>query len=138
MRFFEGVRTILVIDWPSREVPESLARAGYRVVVKGGPGPENFSEYVSHDGSIDVRRVGRAPDRAELVYSHRPLAELPGIIAMAKSLGAKTLWTQSGRLPDGSKDPRGCWVPPDDLRQAREMVEAAGLTYVSEPYIVEL
>ncbi len=35
---FRTVQTILVIDWPSKEVPETLARAGFRVVVRGGPG----------------------------------------------------------------------------------------------------
>jgi hypothetical protein len=34
--------TILVIDWPSKDVPESLARAGFQVIVKGGPGPGDY------------------------------------------------------------------------------------------------
>jgi hypothetical protein len=38
----EIFQTILVIDWPSKEVPETLARAGFRVVVRGGPGPEDL------------------------------------------------------------------------------------------------
>ncbi len=32
------VETVLVIDWPNRKVPELLARAGLRVVARGGPG----------------------------------------------------------------------------------------------------
>jgi len=45
----EGVERVLVIDWPSPEVPELLARSGLQVVVRGGP------------------------DRVDLVYTFRPL-----------------------------------------------------------------
>jgi hypothetical protein len=34
-----AARTVVVVDWPSRDVPDTLARAGYTVLVKGGPGP---------------------------------------------------------------------------------------------------
>jgi hypothetical protein len=30
--------SIVVVDWPSRNVPDTLSRAGYDVSVKGGPG----------------------------------------------------------------------------------------------------
>jgi hypothetical protein len=29
--------SVLVVDWPSKDVPETLTRAGYTVLVKGGP-----------------------------------------------------------------------------------------------------
>jgi hypothetical protein len=41
----EAVKTVLIIDWPSKEVPEMLATAGLNVVVRGGPGPEDYSTY---------------------------------------------------------------------------------------------
>jgi len=34
----KAARTILVIDWPSKELPEVLALAGFQVVVHSGPG----------------------------------------------------------------------------------------------------
>ncbi len=37
--------SILVIDWPSKDVPESLDRAGFHVIAKGGPDPEDYSAY---------------------------------------------------------------------------------------------
>jgi predicted CoA-binding protein len=132
---FEAVKTILVVDWPSREVPEGLARAGFQVVVHGGPGPEDYSAYELRNGQVVARWVGRPPEHAELIYSYRPLSELPGILAMAKSLQAKTVWTQSGVTAEGAKDPKGCWVPEPELRAARSLVESAGLHYFSEPYI---
>jgi predicted CoA-binding protein len=131
----QPVETVLVIDWPSRDVPETLVRAGFHVFVRGGPGPEDYSAYELKDGHVVPRKVGRPPDRADLVYSHRPLSELPGIIAMAKTLQAKTIWTQSGLSAAGVIDPKGCWLPEEERRSAQSLVEAAGLNYVCEPYI---
>jgi len=132
---FKTVATVLVIDWPSKEVPESLARAGFHVVVHGGPGPEDYSVYELETGEVVTRHLGQPPRRADLVYSYRPFSELPEIIATAKTLHAKAIWTQSGLSSAGEKDPKGCWVPLDELRLARNLVQAAGLNYFSEPYI---
>jgi len=137
------VETVLVIDWPSKEVPELLARSGLRVVVHGGPGPEDYSIYEINKGEVNSgevmeRRTGRPPERAELIYSYRPLSELPGIIATAKELGAKTIWYQSGVAATGGKDPRGCWVADEELTLARNLVEAAGLRFIADPYIGEV
>ena len=135
---FSTVQTILVIDWPSKEVPELLARARLRVVVRGGPGPEDYSIYQINNGEVMERLTGCPPERADLIYSYRPLSELPGIIATAKELGAKTIWSQSGVNATGGKDPRGCWVADDELTLARNLVEAAGLRFIAEPYIGEV
>jgi predicted CoA-binding protein len=70
-----AARSVLVVDWPSRDVPDGLAAAGLEVVVKGGPGP------------LDPR-----PEHIDLVYAYRPIGELPGIAAMANELGARTVW----------------------------------------------
>jgi predicted CoA-binding protein len=131
----QSVETVLVIDWPSRDVPETLVRAGFHVFVRGGPGPADYSAYELNDGQVVPRKVGQPPERADLIYSHRPLSELPGIISMAKLLQAKTVWTQSGLSAAGVKDPKGCWLPEEERRSAQSSVEAAGLNYVSEPYI---
>jgi hypothetical protein len=137
---FKGVETVLVIDWPSNDVPESLARAGLNVVVRGGPGPEDYSTYEmnkggANDGKVTERRTGRPPEHADLIYSYRPLSELPGIVATAKELGAKTIWSQSGVTTGGVSDAKGCWAPEEELRLARNLVESVGLNLVSEPYI---
>jgi len=131
----KSAETVLVIDWPSKEVPELLARAGLNAVVRGGPGPEDYSSYEVKSGEIVVRRTGCPPKRADLIYSYRPLSELPGIIATAKELGAKTIWYQSGVTATGGKDPKGCWVAEEELTLARNLVEAAGLHFITKPYI---
>jgi hypothetical protein len=91
-----------------------------------------------NNGEVMERLPGSPPERADLVYSYRPLSELPGIIVTAKELGAKTIWSQSGLNATGGKDPRGCWVADEELMLARNLVEAAGLRFLAEPYIGEV
>ncbi len=133
-----GSHTVVVIDWPSREVPETLARAGFAVAVKGGPGPAGFTAWELAGGQLITRPLAAAPGRAELVYAHRPLPELPAIISLAVSLGARALWRQSGRNSAGEPDPAGCWLPPGESAAGRELAEAAGLAYLDDVYIARV
>jgi hypothetical protein len=63
------------------------------------------------------------PAHVDLVYVHRPLDELPGILALARDLGAHTIWYQSGVDDTGARDSRGCWVPPEESDRARALVD---------------
>jgi hypothetical protein len=137
MRGLPGVASILLVDWPSREVPESLTRAGYRVTLKGAPGEGEYSGYEIANGHVRVRRMQTRPVDVDLVYVHRPLDELPGILEMARDLGAHTLWYQSGVDDTGARDSRGCWVPPGESDRARALVEASGLRYSDHAYIAD-
>jgi predicted CoA-binding protein len=106
-------------------------------VVRGGPGPDDYSAYEVHNGEVVSRRTGQAPAAADLVYSHRPVEELPGIAAMARQLGATAVWHQSGLVSDGMKDPHGCWMEHAASQAARTTVESADLRYVESPYIAD-
>ncbi|HUR23504.1 MAG TPA: CoA-binding protein [Acidimicrobiales bacterium] len=130
-----GARTFLLVDWPTRDVPDTLAQAGYEVVVHGGPGPDDYTAYEVAGDEVIQRCVGRPPEHADVVYTYRPLKELPEVVAMAQAVGAGTVWVQSGLLADGSKDPEGCWMPAEVAAGARATVEAAGLAFVEQPYI---
>ncbi|SRR6266540_2978916 len=112
-------RTVLLIDWPSRDVPDTLARAGYAVVAAEGPGPDDYATYELHGAAVVARQVGAPPEHADIVYAHRPTAELPEIIAMAQQVGAKAIWCQTGSS------------------EGRSVIESAGLEYVDEPAIVD-
>jgi predicted CoA-binding protein len=136
-KILQTAGTILLVDWPSRDVPETLARAGYVVFVKGGPEPDNYSVYEVRDAKAVSRPGSGPPAHADLVYSHRPIGELPGIVALARQVGATAVWHQSGQAGGGADDPRGCWMPEAASREARATVESAGLTYVEAPYIAD-
>lgn len=128
---------IVLVDWPSRDVPDTLVRCGYSVVVKNGPGPDDYAAQVMADGKVTDRPVGR-PTQADLIYAFRPAGELPQIVALAVQTGASTVWRQSGRRNDGAADPTGCWVPEQAAQQERRIVESAGLAYVHHAYIADI
>jgi predicted CoA-binding protein len=135
--FLATAKSVLVVDWPSRDVPDSLVRAGRSVVIKGGPEPDNYTAYELVAGEFASRPLGRPPEQVDLVYAHRPLAELPAIIELTRALGARAVWLQSGRSEDGDRDPRGCWLSPAEAQQARTLVEAAGLAFFASPYLAD-
>jgi len=130
-----SAHSVLVIDWPSRDVPDSLARAGYRVVVKGGPGPRDYAVRELVDGDVVARALGEAPSGVDIVYAHRPEDELAGIVASAQQLGAGALWWQSGLSGPDTKDPRGVWVEEAQSRRIRALAESEGLAFVCDVYI---
>ncbi len=136
-QLLEATDSVLVIDWPTREVPETLARAGFGVVVKGGPEPDNYTAHAVREGQVVARRLGHAPDHVDLVFAYRPVSEVPAIVVLAKEVGASGVWFQSGRASNGDDDPKGCWMPEGESQTAREIVEAAGLAYVDDTYIAD-
>ena len=130
-----GVRSVVLIDWPSRDVPDALARAG--LTVTSNDGPDEYNAYERDGAEVRVRSVEGLPKHADLVYTHRPIDELPEIVETASRVGARAVWIQSGRDANGVKDPRGCWLSAGDARTAREIVEAAGLRYIDAPYVAD-
>ncbi|MDP8905265.1 MAG: CoA-binding protein [Chloroflexota bacterium] len=128
--------SIVLIDWPAREVPETLARRGLAVVSDDGP-ERGYSSYAVDGDDVTATPVSHAPERADIVYAYRPIDELTDIIERARTLGARALWYQSGRDATGGRDPRGCWLPAEELEQARQAVESAGLRLITAPYIVD-
>jgi len=137
IRILADTKSVLVIDWPSRDVPASLTFAGFAVFVKSNPEPADYNAWELDSSEPVSRPLGRALDRVDLVYCHRPFGELPGIIALAGRLGARALWWQTGLASDGTKDPSGCWIPPGESDQARELAAAAELAYVDDVYIAD-
>jgi predicted CoA-binding protein len=116
--------SILLIDYPGRVVPDTLARSGFDVIAHEGPGPEEYHRY-SVDGDEITKSAGAGPPAAvDLVFSHRPLNELRPIVAEAVRVGARALWQHTGYTQD-------------ERREAEGVVTAAGLVYVDEPYILD-
>jgi predicted CoA-binding protein len=130
-------RSILVVDWPSRGVPDGLARAGYDVTVHGGPGPLDYARYRVRGEEIEIDRGLSAPEAVDIVYVFRPIDELPALAEAARTMGATTLWYQSGLSDDGTRDPKGCWLSAADSARAQMIATSRGLFYVERPYIEE-
>ena len=92
-------------------------------------GPSEAEVVVSElsDGEITRRQVGRYPNRADVLYVYRPIAEIDEIISEAHRLSAHTVWRQP---VIGSAN--------SDSAEWRRRIEGAGLAYVDEPAIDEV
>ena len=137
-----GIKDVLVHNWPSEDVPNSLAEAGYSVTVYGGPEPDDIFRHEVSDGQSVVTRTGTPPEHADLVYvlpwpGYLLDVDLPRIVDQARAIGATTLWYQSALAAEGVQDPHGCWLPEDEARHVREIVEGAGLRLVADAYIAD-
>jgi predicted CoA-binding protein len=137
MQILTATNSVLIVDWPSKDVPDTLVRSGFTVLVKGGPEPDRYSAHELIDSEVVARQIGGPPAPVDLVYSHRPFDELPGIVALAQKFGARSVWCQSGLADAGVKDPRGCWVPEPESLEARKIVESAGMSYIDDTYIAD-
>jgi predicted CoA-binding protein len=137
IQILNGIASVLVVDWPSRDVPDTLLDAGFTVVVKSGPGPGDYTSQERQGASIVARKLDRPPEHVDLVYVYQPFSEFAGIVALTRELGAQTIWRQSGLSGEGQPDPHGCWIDEDESRRARSIVESAGLAYVDDRYIAD-
>lgn len=115
---------ILLIDYPGRIVPDTLARRGFDVIAHEGPGPEEYYRYSIDGDEINKSPLGGPPTAADLVFSHRPLDELAPIVKEAVRLGAHGLWQHEGYTTE-------------ERSQAEALVSSAGLVYIDAPYILD-
>ena len=118
---------VVVQDYPSRDVPDALARAGLMVTIYGGPSEADVLVTELSDGAVRHTPVGRYPDRADVLYTYRPIAEIDRIISEALRLRAHTVWRQP---LIGSANA--------DAAEWRRRIEGAGLAYLDDPAIDEV
>ena len=122
-----AARHVVVQDYPDRDIPDALTRAGLAVTIYAGPDPADVVSSELVDGAVVQRQTGSRPDSADLLYVYRPLAEIDGILADARRLGVRAIWRQ----PDvGGPDP--------DADTWRSRVEAAGFGYLDTPDIADV
>ncbi len=133
-QILEEASTVLVVGSPSDDVPDTLVRAGFDVIVKTGE-----TDYVSRElaGDEIAEQPVEVPAKLDLVYAHCPVQDLRGVAMIARTLGAKALWYQSGLTEGGASDPKGSWLPENEASQAQQAIEAAGLAYVEDGYIAD-
>lgn len=111
--------------------------AGYDVIVFGGPEPDDVFRNELRGGDVVVTWIGVPPEEGDLVYTFRPIEELPGIVTGAVHMGASAIWRQSGTNEAGERDPRGLASSAGESDRARRLVEQAGLVYIDDVYITD-
>jgi len=132
-----AAQTVVLHDWPSQEVPDELVAAGLDVTYQGGPDPDDLFVTRLVDGRPDTRKSGTLPQSADVIYSHRPIEEMPRLLEEAQALGARVLWHQSGVDEHGGKDPRGVHLDDQEAGERARLAADAGVQLVTEPYIVD-
>lgn len=116
-----GVRTILLVDWPTPEGPATLIRAGYAVY---GHEPDGLREHVIDEaagrfplegGEFLADRMVDEVSGVDLVCTFRPPEEQVEMVEDAIDRGARVFWVEPG---EGTSE------------EARAAAEAAGLAFV--------
>lgn len=115
-----GSRVVLV-DWPSEDVPRALLAAGCEVMSINALRGTASGYSVAESGELAITPLEAMPESADVVCLYRPQPEHRAIAERAAALGAPTLWVQSGRLSD----------------DARPVAEAAGMAVVEDVSIAE-
>ena len=113
-----AARHVVVQDYPDRDIPDSLTRAGFTVTIYGGPDPADVVVSELVDGAIVHRQTGRRPDRADLLYIYRPLVEIDGILRRRASAWASA---RSGASPT-SVERTGIRTPTHGVFRSRRRV----------------
>ena len=133
-----AAKTILLVSFIGPEVPMTLASAGFTVLAKTGPGPLDWATCETRDGAVATTPLPAPPAHVDLVHLDWTPA-FDEYVGAAKALGATTFWHHSARTrPPEPADERGCWVPSAQSARQREVVEAAGMSYVDDHYIADI
>ncbi|HEY8930357.1 MAG TPA: CoA-binding protein [Mucilaginibacter sp.] len=87
----KNTRTILLVDWPSTELPLALLKAGFEVYSYS---PDNYSKAeLNRDGKLNFVNLKKPPASVDIVNIFRPEEEHNEIIAKhVVLLGAKGIW----------------------------------------------
>jgi hypothetical protein len=115
--------TVLLVDWPSQQVPRTLAASGFAVLsanfvagtassyslgVPGEtPAERHDTELLAPDHPGDapllISRLDAMPEHVDAVALYRPPEEHAAITQRAVALGATVLWVQRGSLSDDAR-----------------------------------
>lgn len=129
--------TVLLVDWPSQDVPRALLAEGFEVVsanfaagtasaysLAGADGeassPDGQGETPAPDREGDaallIRRLEATPQRVDVLAVFRPQDEHARAVRNAMDLGVRVVWVQRGTLSD----------------EAREMAAGAGIAVIED------
>ena len=113
---------MLIVDWPSQDVPRELIAAGFdvfsanlaagtasRYSVGGRQAPQNtdgvevLPPQRDGDPPLIISRVAALPQHVDVVALYRPAEEHARIAQRAVDLGARTVWVQLGSFADDAR-----------------------------------
>jgi uncharacterized protein YndB with AHSA1/START domain len=130
-------RRVLLVSFIGEEVPRALLQGGLDVLVKSGPGTDQWS-LTRLDGDALAFEPRTAP-ATPVDIVHLDVASLfDEYLDVAVNLGASVYWVHSARTqPPLPHDNRGTWIPDDVSIIQRAAAEERGLSYVDSVYIAD-
>lgn len=133
-----AARRILLVSFIGPEVPVTLASAGFDVVARTGPAPDDWASCRAVGDELVTTPLSSPPDHVDLVHLDIGHA-FDEYVELAARLGATTVWYHSARTrPPQPADNRGTWVPASQSARQRQIVEASGMTYIDAHYIADV
>ena len=130
-------KEIVLISWVTKEIPRALLDAGFSVVAKNGPEPDDWGRAELRGDEVHFTKV-EPPTHADLLHLDWTIG-FHEYLALAQSIGVRTFWYHSSATkPPAPTDPSGCWVPARKSARLRAAVEAAGMGYIDDHYIVDI
>lgn len=128
--------SVLLVDWPSQDVPRALLSAGFTVLAANleartasaydvpgpddppapAPGVEIIAPERAGDAPLVIRRLPAMPARVGAVALFRPQAEHADITRHAVTLRATAIWVQRGPLSE----------------EARRLADRAGIAVIED------
>jgi predicted CoA-binding protein len=121
----ENIDAILLVDWPSSDIPRALVKAGFVVYSYS---PDKFSQALIEmsapgEHSLIFRPLDQFPGAIDLVLIYRPPEEHAAIIRnLVIPSGARVIWLQ----------------PPVESQKTKEMALELGLIFVEGHDIREI
>jgi hypothetical protein len=126
---------ILLVDWVTPDIPRRLVEAGFNVVSKNGPEPDDFGRAAVVDGALTWTKVA-PPASADLLHLDWTI-DFHEYLALARSIGVRTFWYHSAQTkPPAPADVSGTWVPARKSARLRAAAKAAGMNFVDDHYIL--
>jgi uncharacterized protein YndB with AHSA1/START domain len=128
---------VLLVSFIGEEVPRALVDAGLEVIVKSGPGRDQWS--VAHLDGDALEFSPRTTPISPVDIVHLDVAGLfDEYLDVAVDLGASLYWVHSARTqPPLPHDDRGTWLPDDVSISQRASATGRGLAYIDDVYIVD-
>lgn len=132
-----SAKEILLVDWVTKDIPRTLLEAGFSVVAKNGPEPDDYGQASLVDGDVAFTPTA-IPTHADLLHLDWTI-DFDEYLELATQIGVHTFWYHSATTqPPAPADVSGCWVPSRKSARLRAAVEAAGMHYVDDRYIVDV
>jgi len=137
VELLRSARTILLISWVTTDIPRALVEAGFSVVSKNGPEPDNYGRAEIRDDEVHFTPVD-PPTHADLLHLDWTIG-FHDYLTLAQSIGVTTFWYHSSKTkPPSPADLSGTWVPARKSARLREATEAVGMSYIDDHYIVDI